>query len=32
MSTKTTLFLTNRNEHFYEDCSDQHYKNGKLIG
>lgn len=26
MSSKATLFLTNDNEHFYEECNEPHYK------
>jgi hypothetical protein len=32
MSTKSTLFLTNINEHFYEEGNEPHYKDGKWIG
>ena len=33
MSSKATLFLTNRNEHFYEETLEPHYdSNGKFIG
>ncbi len=26
MSSKSSLFLTNDNEHFYEECNEPHYK------
>ena len=32
MSTKSTLFLTNDNEHFYQECNEPHYKDEKWIG
>ena len=32
MSSKSTLFLTKDNEHFYNDGNEPHYKNGKWIG
>ena len=32
MSTKTTLFLTNDNEHFYQEGNEPHSKKGKWIG
>ena len=32
MSTKSTIFLTNDNEHFYQELNDPHYKDGKWIG
>lgn len=32
MSSKATIFLTNDNEHFYEECNDPHYVDDKYIG
>lgn len=32
MSTKSTLFLTNDDEHFYQDLDDPHYRGDKWIG
>jgi len=32
MSTKSTLFLTNDNEHCYEECLEQKYDGDKFIG
>lgn len=32
MGTKITKFLTNDNEHFYEETTESHYKNGEKIG
>lgn len=33
MSTRSTLFLTNDNEHWYDDCNCPHYdEKGKFIG
>lgn len=32
MSTKSTLFLTNNNEHFYQEGNKPCYKDGKRIG
>ena len=32
MSTKTTIFLTEDDDHVYSDCSEPITKNGKYIG
>ena len=32
MSTKSSLFLTNDNEHCYYECLNAHYENEKFIG
>ena len=32
MSSKSTLFLTVNNEHFYQEVNEPHYKDGKWIG
>lgn len=32
MSTKSSLFLTQDNEHCYEECLNPHYENDKFIG
>jgi hypothetical protein len=32
MSTKSTIFLTNEDEHCYDDCSEQHHEDGKFLG
>lgn len=32
MSSKSTIFLTEDNEHFYQDGNEPHYKDGELIG
>jgi len=32
MSSKSSLFLTNDGEHFYEECNDPHYEGEKFTG
>lgn len=32
MSSKSTLILTNDNEHWYFDCNQPVYKNGQYLG
>jgi len=32
MSCKSTIFLTNKNEHCYKDVNESHYVNGKFVG
>ena len=32
MSTKATIFLTNDDEHCYEEVSESHYKDGRFMG
>lgn len=32
MSTKSTIILSDDNEHWYDDCSQSRYKEGKFIG
>lgn len=32
MSTKSTIILSNDNEHWYDECAQPRYKDGKFIG
>lgn len=32
MSSKSTIILSKDNEHWYDDCNESRYKNGKFIG
>lgn len=32
MSTRSTIFLTENNEHCYDECSERIFKNGQHIG